>query len=85
MESAHEVTVAAIGDFKPKNKQQQRNKQNKNQTPSPLPPRPQGNQKSQQNPPLGLLARQSVGLCYYNWTFGDKAHSCESPCTWQGN
>ena len=85
VESAHEDTVAAVRDFKPKNKQQQRSKQNKIQTPPPLPPRPQGNQKSQQNPPPGLLARQSAGLCFYHWTFGDKAHSCKSPCTWQGN
>jgi hypothetical protein len=28
------------------------------------------------------VARSSTGLCYYHWTYGDKAHSCESPCSW---
>jgi len=31
------------------------------------------------------LARESAGLCYYHWHFGDQAVKCESPCTWQGN
>jgi hypothetical protein len=31
------------------------------------------------------LARQSSGLCRFHWQFGDKAYSCRSPCSWQGN
>jgi hypothetical protein len=29
-----------------------------------------------------IVARSSMGLCYYHWTYGDKAHSCEAPCSW---
>jgi len=36
-------------------------------------------------PPPHKLARDSAGLCYAHWMFGDKAHSCRSPCSWQGN
>ena len=28
------------------------------------------------------LARSSTGLCFYHWTFGEKARSCNAPCTW---
>jgi hypothetical protein len=31
------------------------------------------------------LARQTSGLCRFHWQFGDKAYSCRSPCSWQGN
>ncbi len=31
------------------------------------------------------LARKASGLCFFHWTFGDKAARCEGPCTWQGN
>ncbi len=31
------------------------------------------------------LSRQSSGLCRFHWQFGDKAYSCSSPCSWQGN
>ena len=31
------------------------------------------------------LARESSGLCFYHWNFGEKAEKCEATCTWQGN
>ena len=31
------------------------------------------------------LARESAGLCYYHWHFGEQAIKCEKPCAWQGN
>jgi hypothetical protein len=31
------------------------------------------------------LARDSAGLCYFHWHFGDQAVKCEAPCSWQGN
>jgi hypothetical protein len=31
------------------------------------------------------LARESAGLCYFHWHFGEKALKCEAPCSWQGN
>ena len=31
------------------------------------------------------LARDSAGLCYYHWNFGEKATKCEAQCSWQGN
>ena len=31
------------------------------------------------------LARDSAGLCFFHWNFGEQANKCEPPCTWQGN
>jgi hypothetical protein len=36
-------------------------------------------------PSPASLARNSSGLCIFHWRFGDKAHNCVSPCSWQGN
>ena len=69
-----ETTVAAMKGFKPKHK----NNQQKFQSPPPLPLRPKSGNKTQEDPP-GLVARQAAGLCYYHWTFGNKAHSCKAP------
>jgi len=75
--------VAAIGG------RRQHQKKGKQQQPPPVPPRPQSSQSSQQKQPKettpSSLARQSSGLCFYHWAYGDKAHSCKEPCSWQGN
>ena len=74
-----EGLVAAIGG-----KKQQQHKRNKQ--PPPLPPRPQGSQQKQNKEATpSSLARQTSGLCFYHWAYGEKAHSCKEPCTWQGN
>lgn len=55
--------------------------------PPPVPPRPQQSSASGQptsTPPV-RLAQQSTGLCYYHWTYGEKAKDCKHPCTWTGN
>ncbi len=31
------------------------------------------------------LAQDSAGLCFYHWTYGEKASRCRKPCSWQGN
>jgi hypothetical protein len=31
------------------------------------------------------LARDSAGLCFFHWHFGEQANKCEAPCSWQGN
>jgi hypothetical protein len=31
------------------------------------------------------LTQDSAGLCYYHWTYGEKASRCRKPCSWQGN
>jgi hypothetical protein len=36
-------------------------------------------------PPPAALARQSAGLCFFHWSFGDKADKCGGICSWQGN
>jgi hypothetical protein len=36
-------------------------------------------------PSPAALAQDSAGLCYYHWTYGDKATKCRAPCSWQGN
>jgi hypothetical protein len=35
-----------------------------------------------QSPAPSDLARSSTGLCFYHWSFGEKARSCNAPCTW---
>jgi hypothetical protein len=40
--------------------------------------------KTDRNTPVSL-AQESSGLCKYHWTYGDKAHRCVTPCSWQGN
>jgi hypothetical protein len=30
-------------------------------------------------------ARAGSDLCYYHWTYGEKASKCVAPCSWQGN
>jgi hypothetical protein len=30
-------------------------------------------------------ARAGSDLCFYHWTYGDKASKCVAPCSWQGN
>jgi len=37
------------------------------------------------SPSPASLARSSAGLCFYHWQFGDRARSCDAPCSWQGN
>jgi len=37
------------------------------------------------NPAPSALARESSGLCFFHWGWGDKAKKCETPCSWQGN
>ena len=31
------------------------------------------------------LARMSSDLCFFHWSWGDKARNCVAPCGWQGN
>jgi hypothetical protein len=44
-----------------------------------------GGRGGKANPSPAHLARNSSGLCFYHWTFGEKATKCEALCTWQGN
>ena len=82
VESSQEELVAAIPG---RNKQQRGGKQFKKQPP-PLPPWPQSNSGKEKYPTApATLARDSVGLCYYHWSYGDKANNCSAPCSWQGN
>jgi hypothetical protein len=39
---------------------------------------------SQLPPPLKPvdMARIQAGLCFYHWSFGEKANKCVQPCTW---
>ena len=93
------ITAAtAVGDFQNglvaafpgKNKHhQQRNSKQQKKPPPPLPPPPpqhsQGSQKEQYTTAPAVLARDSTGLYFYHWNFGDKANNCTAPCSWQGN
>ena len=66
-----------------KNKQQKYGKQNKRQ-PLLLPPWPQKEKEKYPTTPA-TLARDSAGLCYYHWSYGDRANNCSALCSWQGN
>ena len=82
VETSQEELVAAIPG---RNKQQLGGKQFKKQPP-PLPPPPQNNNGKEKYPTApATLARDSAGLCYYHWSYGDKANNCSAPCSWQGN
>jgi hypothetical protein len=56
-----------------------------NNPPPAVPPRPVNFQaQAAAGPPApSKLARQSTGLCFYHWSYGEKAKSCKPPCTWQ--
>ena len=28
------------------------------------------------------LSKMQAELCYFHWTYGDKAQKCEPPCVW---
>jgi hypothetical protein len=32
-----------------------------------------------------MAARLASGLCLKHWRYGEQAHSCVAPCSWQGN
>ena len=82
VELSQEELVAAVPG---RNKQQRGGKQFKKQPP-PLPQRPQSNSGKEKYPTApATLARDSAGLCYYHWSYGDKANNCSAPCSWQGN
>ena len=85
VDAAQEDTVAAVKNFKQKNNNSRNNQQQRSQQPPPVPPRAQGGQKTQKVTPPAAVAQQSAGLCYYHWSFGEKANSCRAPCSWQGN
>ena len=55
------------------------------QQPPPIPPRPNSGQQKKADPSPATMARESTGLCFYHWSFGEKAHTCQAPCAWQGN
>ena len=84
LEVPQEEVIAAVqhkGKHHPQKKHQQKKQ------PPPLPPRPQttarGQQQRADNP--SAVARQATGLCFYHWSFGERANSCQAPCSWQGN
>ena len=79
-EMSQEDLVAALPA---KGKQMKGGKQNKKQ-PLPLPLHPQKEKEKYPTAP-GTLARDSAGLCYNHWSYGDRANNCSAPCTWQGN
>ena len=81
VELPQDDVVAAI---QPKGKQQSKNRDRaqKKSKLSPLPPRPPGSQSGQHqktDTAPSTVAREATGLCFYHWSFGDRAHS------WQGN
>lgn len=58
---------------------------NKFAKPPPIPPRPQQHAGAAQStaPAPVKVAQQATGLCYYHWTYGEKATKCRKPCSWQ--
>ena len=84
---AHDVVAAVeenvVAAIRPKPQQKGRF----NNPPPAVPPRPANfqSQATADPPAPSKLARQSTGLCYYHWSYGEKAKSCKPPCTWQGN
>jgi hypothetical protein len=44
-----------------------------------------GGNSSKTSPSPANLAQESSGLCYFHWTFGERANNCKGDCSWQGN
>lgn len=72
-------TIAAVGPSRSSNQQRQKGK---GRARDRKPPRQQ--QQPAPNTP-SALAQQASGLCYKHFKFGDQAHGCNKPCSWQGN
>jgi hypothetical protein len=75
--AAAETTVAAVNQPRGRGRggrQQQRGRGGNTQN---------GGNRPRTTP--AALAQESAGLCYYHWTFGDKASRCKGDCSWQGN
>ena len=86
-----EDVVAAI-QFKGKQLSKNQGKNKQKSKPPPLPPRNNSNnngsgggQRTHAELAPSAAAREATGLCFYHWSFGEKAHSCQAPCSWQGN
>ena len=81
LEEDEEATVAAI------QRGQRGNNNNSNTGRQQYRQPSQGNQKPKQQDRVSpnSLAMQSAGLCYYHWSFGERATKCKTPCSWQGN
>ena len=68
-----------------------RGKNTQKKQPPPLPPQAAGghggqnNQQQQNDSAPSSVARQATGLCFYHWSFGERANNCQAPCSWQGN
>jgi hypothetical protein len=44
-----------------------------------------GAAKQQLESDASMAARLASGLCLKHWRYGEQAHSCTAPCSWQGN
>ena len=74
VDSSHDNLVASL---MAKNKrQQQNNKKQQKRQPPLMPPQPQ---REKYPTALVTLARDSAGLCFYHWSFSDKANTCQVP------
>jgi hypothetical protein len=43
------------------------------------------NASTQHQPTASDLARANTGLCHHHFTYGERAHKCVAPCSWQEN
>lgn len=77
--------MAAVQNKGRQHQQKNRNKGQQKKQPPPIPPHPQSGHQSQKDSAPSAVAREATGLCFYHWSFGEKAHSCQAPCSWQGN
>jgi hypothetical protein len=44
-----------------------------------------GQAKQQLESDASMATRLASGLCLKHWRYGEHAHSCTAPCSWQGN
>jgi hypothetical protein len=44
-----------------------------------------GGGRQQLESDASMAARLASGLCLKHWRYGEQAHSCTAPCSWQGN
>ena len=65
--------------------QQQPGNNNRGQQQRQQPQQSSGGQSAVASTSPSDIARMGSDLCFFHWSWGEKARNCVAPCGWQGN
>ena len=65
--------------------QQQPGNNNRGQQQRQQPQQSSDSQSAADSISPSAIARMGSNLCYFHWSWGEKARNCVAPCGWQGN